>query len=406
MPTRNIYSVAQINSYIRNMFALDYMLGLVYVRGEISNLKYHASGHIYFSLKDAGSVISCVMFAGNRRGLNFTLEEGMQVIARGKIEVFERDGKYQLYANQIQQEGMGQQNEQLEALKAKLAEMGMFAEEYKQPIPYYIHRLGVVTSGTGAAVQDIISVSLRRNPYLQIIVYPVLVQGPNAPADIAGGIKALEHYGVDTIIIGRGGGSSEDLSAFNTEIVAQAIFDCMIPIISAVGHEIDYSIADLVADVRVPTPSAAAEIAVQKIDDILNRMKQYQNKLENLFQNKFLLKAGQAKQYELRVRALSPENMLNQKRSRSVRAEELLENKMQQILKNRKHELEILITRLQGDSPLTKLQNGFGHVENQNGKAVTDIRQVSAGDVLDVYVQNGQITAEVKKVQEMRFTAE
>lgn len=228
---QNVYTVAQVNSYIRNMFTQDFMLQKIRIRGEVSNCKYHSSGHIYFTLKDAKGTISCVMFSSDRKGLSFRLAEGQQVIAGGSVDVYERDGKYQLYAREIELDGVGALYEKYERLKRELAERGMFAEQYKQPIPRYVRTLGVVTAQTGAAVRDIINVASRRNPYVQIILYPAIVQGEAAVPSIINGIHALEKQKVDVMIVGRGGGSIEDLWAFNEEAVAQAVFDCSIPII-------------------------------------------------------------------------------------------------------------------------------------------------------------------------------
>lgn len=269
MAGRSVYSVTQVNSYIKNMFTQDYMLQSILVRGEVSNCKYHPSGHIYFTLKDDKGAIACVMFAGARRGLDFKLEAGLQVIVAGSVDVYERDGKYQLYAKQILLDGVGLLYENFEKLKKELEELGMFAPEYKRPIPKYIKTLGVVTADTGAAVRDIIQIAGRRNPYVQIILYPAIVQGDAAAQSIVNGIHALERFGVDVMIVGRGGGSMEDLWAFNERSVAQAVFDCRIPIISAVGHETDTTIIDYVADLRAPTPSAAAELAVYDVRSFL-----------------------------------------------------------------------------------------------------------------------------------------
>ena len=259
---KNTYSVGQVNRYIKNMFTQDYLLQKIYVKGEVSNCKYHTSGHIYFSLKDETGTLNCVMFAGHRRGLAFAMKNGDKVIVGGSVDVYERDGRYQMYAKEITLEGAGALYERYLALKQELEDMGMFAQEYKQPIPRFIRRLGVVTAPTGAAVQDIRNISYRRNPYLQIILYPALVQGAGAAESIVKGIQMLDKTDVDVIIVGRGGGSIEDLWAFNEEIVARAIFECSTPIISAVGHETDFTIADFAADLRAPTPSAAAELAV------------------------------------------------------------------------------------------------------------------------------------------------
>ena len=265
---QNVYSVGQVNAYIKSMFTQDYVLRRIYVKGEISNCKYHTSGHIYFSLKDESGTIACVMFASARKGLAFSMKNGQQVIVLGTVNVYERDGRYQLYASEIILDGAGLLYEKFEALKRELEEMGMFAPEYKQPIPRFIHRLGVVTAPTGAAIRDIIQVSKRRNPGIEIILYPALVQGEGAAESVAKGIRMLDDYGVDLMIVGRGGGSIEDLWAFNEEITARAIFNCRTPVISAVGHETDTTIADYVADLRAPTPSAAAELAVADIRSV------------------------------------------------------------------------------------------------------------------------------------------
>ena len=247
---RNVYTVAQVNSYIKNMFTQDYMLQSISVKGEVSNCKYHTSGHIYFTLKDRSGTIACVMFAGSRSGLAFRMSEGMQVVVTGRIDVYERDGKYQLYAQKITRQGIGDLYARFEQLKRELEEEGMFAAQYKRPIPKYIRTLGVVTAQTGAAVRDIINIAGRRNPYVQIILYPAIVQGEAAVQSIINGIHALEDAGVDVIIAGRGGGSIEDLWAFNEEAVARAVFECSVPVISAVGHETDTTIIDFVADLR------------------------------------------------------------------------------------------------------------------------------------------------------------
>lgn len=394
----NIYSVGQVNSYIKNMFAQDIMLGLVYVRGEVSNLKYHSSGHIYFTLKDEKSSLACVMFAGSRKGLTFRLQEGQQVVASGKVEVYERDGKYQLYVSQVRQEGLGSLYEQFEQLKRKMEEMGMFAQEYKRPLPPYVRRLGIVTAPTGAAVRDIINISKRRNPYLEIILYPALVQGEHAAKSIAAGIAALDDYGVDVIIAGRGGGSMEDLWAFNEEIVAQAVFDCMTPVISAVGHETDFTIADFVADLRAPTPSAAAELAVFEVSALEEEIAGYRKRLVYLWNGHFESKKSMLEKTAFRLHSLSPAHQLNEKRTRLLAIEEKLSGLIEQRILDRKHRLQISLERLKGLSPLEKLGQGYGYVADEDGNAVTDIRQVKTGDTLRIHVTNGKISARVESV--------
>ena len=283
---QNVYTVGQVNSYIKNMFSQDFLLQSLSVKGEVSNCKYHSSGHIYFTLKDAKGTISCVMFAGNRSGLAFRLAEGMQVVVLGTIDVYERDGKYQLYAKSIRQDGAGALYERFEQLKRELEELGMFSAQYKKPIPRYAGRIGIVTAPTGAAVRDIINIATRRNPYVQLILYPAIVQGEAAAASIINGIHALENQGVDLMIVGRGGGSIEDLWAFNEECVAQAVFDCGVPVISAVGHETDTTIIDYVADLRAPTPSAAAELAVYDVQLTLLKLREVESSIGRLMRSK------------------------------------------------------------------------------------------------------------------------
>ena len=397
---KNIYSVIQVNSYIKNMFAQDIMLGLVYVRGEVSNLKYHSSGHIYFVLKDEKSSLACIMFAGNRKNLKFTMKEGQQVIVAGKVEVYERDGKYQLYASEIKPDGQGSLNEEFERLKQKLEDMGLFAPEYKQPIPKYIKRLGVVTAPTGAAVQDIINITKRRNPYVEIILYPALVQGEHAAESIARGIEALDQYGVDVMIVGRGGGSIEDLWAFNEEIVAHAIFNCMTPIISAVGHETNFTIADFVSDLRAPTPSAAAELAVYEAKQLLDTIDGYQKRMDYLLHSKLELKKSQLERYRLKWEHLSPDQILNERRTYLLTLEERMENLMEKKIRDRQHELQLWIEKFKALSPLNKLGRGYGYLENVEGKVIASVEHVTLGDSIRITLSDGKIETKVTGILE------
>ena len=392
---KTVYSVGQINRYVKNMFVQDFVLRKVYVKGEVSNCKYHPSGHIYFSLKDETGVLSCVMFAGQRRGLAFRMKDGDRVVAGGTVDVYERDGRYQLYAREITLEGAGALYERFLALKAELEEMGMFAAEYKQPIPPYIRRLGVVTAPTGAAVQDIRNISLRRNPYLQIILYPALVQGEGAADSIVRGIRMLDRAGVDVIIVGRGGGSIEDLWAFNEEKVARAIFECRTPVISAVGHETDFTIADLVADLRAPTPSAAAELAVADFAGILENLRAYRERLERGVSGKISLDRARLAQYQTRFQYLSPQSRLRDNRETLVRLEDALRNAMDGKIQAYRHTLGIYLERFRGLSPLGKLNQGYSFVTDARGRAVTSIAGVHAGDRLEIAVTDGVIEAEV-----------
>lgn len=369
------------------------MLQSVFVRGEVSNCRYHSSGHIYFTLKDERGTISCVMFAGSRSGLSFRMQEGQQVVAGGSVDVYERDGKYQLYARQIVLDGAGQLYERYEKLKKELEERGMFDPCYKQPIPRYIRTLGVVTAATGAAVRDIINIAGRRNPYIQIVLFPAIVQGEAAAPSIVRGIKTLEKYGVDVMIVGRGGGSIEDLWAFNEVQVAQAVFDCRIPIISAVGHETDTTIADFAADLRAPTPSAAAELAVFEYEQYEETLAEYKYTLDRQFRNRLNIVKSRLSNQEMRIKYLSPVNQIREKRTFALKLEERMENSIESVLLKKRHQMEVCIERLKGLSPLNKLNQGFSYVSDDQGRTVTDINRVENGSLLHIHVRNGLIKA-------------
>ncbi len=392
---RNVYTVGQLNSYIKNMFTQDYLLQSLFVKGEVSNCKYHSSGHIYFTLKDSKGTVNCVMFAGNRSGLSFRLAEGQQIIVCGTVDVYERDGKYQLYAKEIILDGVGLLYERYERLKRELEERGMFAREYKQQIPKFVRTLGVVTADTGAAVRDIIQIATRRNPYVQIILYPAIVQGDAAAASIVQGIHALEAYGVDVMIVGRGGGSIEDLWAFNEECVAQAVFDCSIPIISAVGHETDTTIIDYVADLRAPTPSAAAELAVADVGELSDMLLFCGERLNRLMRRQIQAQRDRVGRYEIRLRAYSPESRIREQKNRSLQLEEKLQERMQALLKARRHSLAVYIEKMKGLSPLEKLNSGFSYMEDDKGCNIKSITQVAPGDEVKVRVRDGVIDAKV-----------
>ncbi len=395
---KNIYSVGQVNTYIKNMFAQDFMLNRISIKGEVSNCKYHTSGHIYFTLKDAAGTISAIMFAGNRRGLKFTMKEGDKVIVTGSVEVYERDGKYQLYAREIELDGEGNLYLKFEALKQELEEMGMFAPEYKKSIPRYARRIGVVTAPTGAAVQDIRNIATRRNPYVQLILYPALVQGEGAVASIVNGIRALDQLGVDVMIVGRGGGSIEDLWAFNEEEVARAIFECETPIISAVGHETDTTIADFVADLRAPTPSAAAELAVFDYRLVEEQLRGYQSQMERSLYQKIETARMRLSHIQTKLRYLSPENKLRENRKYAVDLEERMRLRMEQLMEQKRHKLALLSGQLEGLSPAKKLSQGYSYVADVNGKAVTDAARVQENDILDVHLYKGSLKAVVTEI--------
>lgn len=396
---QNVYTVKQVNAYIKNMFTQDFMLSKIHLKGEVSNCKYHTSGHIYFSLKDESGSIACVMFAGNRNGLAFRLTDGMQVVVFGAVSVYERDGKYQMYAKEIRQKGAGELYERFLLLKKELEEMGMFAPEYKQPIPKYAKRIGVVTAPTGAAIRDIIHIAGRRNPYVQIIVYPALVQGDKAADSIVKGIRMLEKENVDVMIVGRGGGSLEDLWAFNEERVAKAIFECRIPVISAVGHETDTTISDYVADLRAPTPSAAAELAVFAYEDAKISMKQFETKIRLYMRKKLDESHSRIETLKWKLKVLHPQQKIREQRQQAVDAEETLRRLMESKLASARQKLAICAERMKGVSPLQKLAQGYAYLSGEDGKKITSITKVQPGDKLSIYVTDGRICANVEEIQ-------
>lgn len=400
---QNVYTVAQVNAYIKNMFTQDFMMQSIFVKGEVSNCKYHSSGHIYFTLKDEKGSIACVMFAGNRTGLKFRMEEGQQVIVFGTIDVYERDGKYQMYAKQIALDGAGVLYERFERLKEELEELGMFAPEYKQPIPRFIQKLGVVTAPTGAAVQDIINITTRRNPYVQIILYPAIVQGDQAAQSVVNGIHALERLGVDVMIVGRGGGSIEDLWAFNEKIVAQAVFDCSVPIISAVGHETDTTIIDYVSDLRAPTPSAAAELAVYDVNQFLLTLDGCEDELTRCMENRLEAARLKYRNLELQLQNVSPQGKLTEQKNQLHQLAQRLQTSMERRLTASRHEWDVYFEKLKGLSPLDKLKQGYSYSTYGDGKTLKDITEVKPGDAICVYVGNGRIDATVQETRSMKW---
>lgn len=400
---RNVYSVKQVNSYVKNMFSQDFMLNHIYVKGEVSNCKYHTSGHIYFSLKDESGTIACVMFASARSGLSFRMQEGQNVIVLGSVSVYERDGKYQLYAKEIILDGAGALYERFEALKKELEEMGMFAAEYKQPIPRYVKRVGIVTAPTGAAVRDIINISKRRNPYVQLILYPALVQGEGAAVSIVRGIRMMEQQNVDVIIVGRGGGSMEDLWAFNEEAVARAIFECTIPIISAVGHETDTLISDYVADLRAPTPSAAAELAVYELSSVQIMCEEYKRRMYQQISQRIDFSRRQTEQMAFRLKVAHPRQKLNEQRQYLADLDSRMRISMNSVLEERRHKLAIYIEKMKGLSPLQKLNQGYAYVTDKSGRTVRSIKDTKQGEVLDVYVTDGRVRTQVMDIYKEEY---
>lgn len=400
----SVYTVSQANQYIKNMFNQDFLLNNISVRGEVSNCKYHSSGHIYFSIKDRNGLLSCVMFAGKKRGLDFKMEAGNKVIVSGNINVYERDGKYQLYADKIEKEGTGDLYKRFIELKNELEEMGMFSDEYKKEIPKYSMNVGIVTASTGAAIQDIINISKRRNPYIKLVLYPAKVQGDGAADTIVNGIRCLDSKNLDVIIVGRGGGSIEDLWAFNEEKVARAIFECNTPVISAVGHETDYTIADYVADMRAPTPSAAAELVVFEYNKLCEKISSYEENMRYRIDIKIRNYRNTVNDLLWKLNKMSPANNIQSKRQRLADLEIRLYDSINRKTSERRHQLELLTERLNGLSPLNKLSGGYAYISDDKNKPVKSIKQINADDELKIVLKDGN--AKVKVIDKSVFDSE
>lgn len=395
---QEVSTVSQINMYIKNMFVRDYTLRQLRVKGEVSNCKYHSSGHIYFTIKDRTSQLSCVMFASYTKNLDFQMQEGQSVIVQGNISVYERDGKYQMYAVDITQDGAGQLYEEYEKLKKRLLAEGLFDDSRKKAIPKYAKKVGVVTAQTGAVIQDICNVSCRRNPYVQIMLYPAKVQGHNAHLTVIEGIQYFEKTDVDTIIIGRGGGSIEDLWEFNQEALAYAIAACTKPIISAVGHETDTTIADYVADLRAPTPSAAAELAVFSYREFEVGLREYNYSLNWQMENTLQLKKMKLKQYETLLSHVSPQDLIQQKRLHLAECADLFNYIIEQKIISAKHQMALYIEELKGLSPLNKLQGGYSYISDMRGDNVRSVEKLSVGQKLNLSMTDGKAVVVVDEV--------
>ncbi len=404
MSGEKAWSVSELNRYIRGLFSDDFMLSDMSVKGELSNVKYHSSGHIYFTLKDENSAISCVMFASDTLSLDFRLEAGDKVIIRGRVSVYEKTGTYQLYVRSVKAAGIGELYRKFEELKKELSEMGMFDAMYKKPIPLMAGKIGVVTAPTGAAVRDIINVSKRRNPYVELILFPAQVQGEGAAESVSLGIRTLEKMEPDVIIVGRGGGSIEDLWAFNEEIVARTIFDCHIPVISGTGHETDVTIADLVADLRAPTPSAAAELAVFDYYSFMETLKGYGDKMTYLMNGRIGRCREEAERMGSILRMNSPENRLKLKREMALRYGGVLRSSMDRILKEKRSLLALYSGKLSAYSPLNTLSRGYTFTERADGKPVKSTTDVNEGEDIRVYTKDGRILARVNGKEEIRFS--
>ncbi len=395
----SVYTVSQINDYIKNMFTQDYFLHSVVVSGEVSNLKYHSSGHVFFSMKDESSILPAVMYRGNALKMKTKLKDGDSIEARGYVSFYEKSGVCQLYVQSVSMAGEGAQHEELQRLIAKLEEKGMFAPMYKQKIPKYSFRIGVVTSPTGSVIHDIRQVAARRNPGVEIILQPAKVQGEGAARSIIEGIEELSAQGVDVMIIGRGGGSDEDLSAFNDEELANAIFECTIPIISAVGHGDDVSITDMVADMHAPTPSAAAELAVFVYEDFVRDVDMCAIRLDQLISRHIDVAENGLRQRMLRMDALSPKSRIKLRKLAYSASRERLESLMKKRLDASKSKLLIYLEKYKALSPVERIGHGFAAVTGKDGKRVTDIGTVNVGDELTLTMREGQIKAMATQIR-------
>ena len=413
--------ISELNNYIKSILDKDTFLNKVYLKGEISNFKNHTRGHLYFTLKDDTSRISAVMFYSSAVKLTFTPEDGMNVLVTGRISAYPAQGSYQIYVEAMEPDGLGALYIEYEKLKKKLAAQGLFAPEHKVPIPRFPERIGVITAPTGAAVRDIMSTIKRRYPMTEAILFPCLVQGKDAAPDIVRQIKRADAYGVDTIIVGRGGGSIEDLWAFNEEIVAQAIYECKTPIISAVGHEIDWTIADFVADLRAPTPTGAAEMAVPTVLDIKTLIDNYKIRLnkniKNMVNTKFIklrslrqsfILKNPMSMYEVKEQKLDSlidtlnkdiKNIINDKDNNlnKIKLSVVLQNP-ENLIKDKKIKFDLLVNTLKLVNPLGILDKGYSLVEVDN-KIIKSSKDVNVNDILSIRLHEGSIKAEVKEVK-------
>ena len=396
-----VYSVKQINSYIKNMMRQDFLLNRIQVKGEISNCKYtDKNGCIFFTLKDEDSTISVVMYGSDAYKLDFRLKDGMSVVVDGRIDVYVNRGEYQLYAKTVSQSGMGELFKQYEQLKQYYEDMGYFSPEYKRTIPKYAKKIGIVTARTGAAIKDIIKNAYERNPYVELYLYSVLVQGKDAKYSIAKGLKYVDSMGYDCIIVGRGGGSIEDLWAFNEPEVVEAVFNASTPVISAVGHETDFTLTDFVADMRAPTPSAAAELAVTEVAAVENRIYEYERRLKQQMMYSLSAKRDYLERLKLQMEYLNPVNQIYDKRQRLMNMEDKLNMLIKRCAAENRNRLRLYASKLEGLSPLRKLDMGYGYIENSEGNRIVSARQVSEDDEITVYLKDGSIRSKVIEVGE------
>ena len=398
---KNVLSVTELNQYIKSFFDASPALQDVYIKGEISNFTNHyKTGHFYFTIKDEGGVLKSVMFKSYASTLNFLPENGMKIIAHGRVSLYIKDGSYQLYVDSMEPDGIGALYIAYEQLKAKLESEGLFSAQHKKPIPRYPSRVGIVTSPTGAAIRDMINVSRRRFPMVEIILFPCLVQGDNAPSQIAQGIKYFNtKLPVDTIIIGRGGGSLEELWAFNNEELARTIFASKIPIISAVGHETDFSISDFVSDLRAPTPSAAAELALPEYSSERDNLISKNKRLSILINNKTSTLTTKVKMISEKKCLTSPMYLIDDKRLALDNLSTKLDDKSTILIEKKKLTMSGVVSKLEALNPLKVISRGYSAVFTKDGKLVKSVEDVKKGDIIDFKTTDGSVTAEVRETK-------
>lgn len=390
-------TISRINNYLKSYFDNNPHLQHVYLKGEISNFKNHTRGHLYFTLKDEESRLSAVMFQGYANTLNFNPEDGMNVLVEGRISCYPAQGTYQIYVEKMEVDGIGNLYIEFEKLKKKLASEGLFDEKYKKPIPKYPTKIGIITAPTGAAIKDILSTIKRRYPICETILFPCLVQGKSAAPDIVKQINTAQEYDLDVIICGRGGGSIEDLWAFNEECVARAIFDSKIPIISAVGHEIDFTIADFVSDLRAPTPTGAAEMAVPTINDVKYMIKQLRHRANEYISNMLKFKKDRLDLIKDSFILKNPLSIYEVKEQKLDMLIDNLNKNIKNILENKNHELVLMVNTLKLINPLNILDRGYSIVKKEE-KVIKDINDIQIKDNIDIRLKNGNIKAIVEEV--------
>jgi len=390
-------TVSAINRYIKYKIDTDQSLQTIFIKGEISNFKAHSTGHLYFSIKDDTSKINAIMFSTNAKKLNFTPVDGTKVLIAGRVSVYEASGNYQIYVNEMLEDGVGNLYIAFEKLKKQLASEGLFDEKYKKKIPKYPEKIGVVTANTGAAIKDILSTIKRRYPIAQVILFPSLVQGDNAAPDIVKNIKLAKNYDLDVLIVGRGGGSIEDLWPFNEEIVARAIFECDIPIISAVGHEVDYTIADFVADLRAPTPTGAAEMAVPNLVDLVKHIEQFKIRLNESILKQYNINKLYLDSLKNSYILKNPLVLYENKKQKLDLLNEKLNNIVTLKIDNNKTKIENMIDKLNLVNPLNILKRGYA-LTYKNDKIIKQVSEIKKEDELTIKLSDGNIKVNVKEV--------